>query len=411
MGNDFWSKPLIWFRRLFQSALLVLTVSLMPCMVFWLRTGNSRGLGKNAAADMEGVRIQVNNSTVSVENFLIFMISVDYQPDMEEEALKAFAVTARSSLYAHLNRYFQEADVSDSGAESSNNSVKDTDTVNTGKTEQQYRTVNAGKLDVEYYEPGEMACAFGDAAELEGKEHWSDIYRYVKKAVELTGGQYLTYTEESGKTGTADTEDAAGSEIDAAEKADAGAVDTAGAASPVDALWHGYSAGNTRFYEGNLTGEDDGISLYSPQLKSMDGKDGQLARAVMITVYSRRELAKLMWEIPGTEDILEENNLLSSYIMIENRDSSGYIEEISLGNRKMTGEEAAKLLQVASGCFYVSDLSDDRLKIMTFGSGRGYGMSLAGASVMASQGADYREILEYYFPVCQVNNFSFLRTE
>lgn len=348
-------------------------------MVFWFRTGNSRGLRGTVASDTDGVWIQVNNRTVSVENFLIFMISVDYQPDMEEEALKAFAVAARSSLYAHLNRYQREAEASESGTEAAEDPAEDTDTVNTEKTEQKYRTVNAGGLGVEYYEPGEMACAFGEAAELEGKDHWSDIYRYVKRAVELTGGQYLTYD--------------------------------AGTAAPVDALWHGYSAGSTRFYEGNLTGEKDGISLYSPQLKPMDGKDGQLARAVTIMVYSRREMAELLWEIPGTEDILEGKKTLSSYIIIESRDSSGYIEEISLGNRKMTGEEAAQLLQVSSGCFYVSDLSGDSLKIMSFGSGGGYGMSLAGASVMASQGADYREILEYYFPVCQVNNFSSFRTE
>lgn len=324
-------------------------------MVYWFRTGNSRGLEEHSLMDTAGVRIQVNNHTVNVENFLIYMISVDYQPAMEEEALKAFTVAARSSLYAHLNRYFQEN-----------------------------QTVKADELGVKYYEPGKMACAFGEAAELEGKDHWSDIYRYVKKAVEMTGGQYLTYTERNGETGTMDA---------------------------VDALWHAYSAGNTRFYEGNLTGDEDGISLYCPQLKSMDGKDSGLARAVTITVYNRRELAELLWEIPGTEDILEEKKSLSSYITIENRDSAGYITEMSLGNRKMTGEEAAQLFQVSSGCFFVSDLSDGSLKIVTFGSGRGYGMSLAGASVMASQGADYREILEYYFPVCRVNNFSPLRTE
>ena len=170
-------------------------------------------------------------------------------------------------------------------------------------------------------------------------------------------------------------------------------------------------AGKTRYYQGNLTGKSDGISLYSPVLKSMDGKDRDLVQSVRITVYTRRELAALLWELPGTEDILEEERLLSSYFIIKNRDSSGCIEEMSLGNRKMTGEEAARLLQVSSGCFYVSNISGDRLKITVYGSGRGYGMSLAGASVLAAQGADYKEILEYYFPVCQLNNISVFGTE
>lgn len=327
-------------------------------------------MAEDALTDMAGVRIQVNNCTVNVENFLIFMISVDYQPDMEEEALKAFAVAARSSLYAHLNRYLQETAAESDGEE------------------QNYKTIHADKLGVMYDEPAEMVCVFSEAAGLEGKEHWADIYDYVKKAVEMTGGQYLVCTDKGRETEAAEAESV-----------------------PVDVLWHGCSAGNTRFYEGNLTGQEDGISLYSPQLKSMDGKDGEFSRAVTITVYSRRELAQLLWEIPGTEDILEKEKILSSYITIENRDSSGYITEMSLGNREMTGEEAAQLLQVSSGCFYVSDLSDDSLKIVTFGIGRGYGMSLAGASAMALQGADYREILEYYFPVCGVNNFTSLGTE
>ncbi|MDD7388813.1 MAG: SpoIID/LytB domain-containing protein [Lachnospiraceae bacterium] len=368
--NSFLLKPLIWFRRLFLTFLLIFTVSMVPCMVYWFRTGSSRGLAEDALTDMAGVRIQVNNCTVNVENFLIFMISVDYQPDMEEEALKAFAVAARSSLYAHLNRYLQETAAESDGEE------------------QNYKTIHADKLGVMYDEPAEMVCVFSEAAGLEGKEHWADIYDYVKKAVEMTGGQYLVCTDKGRETEAAEAESV-----------------------PVDVLWHGCSAGNTRFYEGNLTGQEDGISLYSPQLKSMDGKDGEFSRAVTITVYSRRELAQLLWEIPGTEDILEKEKILSSYITIENRDSSGYITEMSLGNREMTGEEAAQLLQVSSGCFYVSDLSDDSLKIVTFGIGRGYGMSLAGASAMALQGADYREILEYYFPVCGVNNFTSLGTE
>ena len=67
----------------------------------------------------------------------------------------------------------------------------------------------------------------------------------------------------------------------------------------------------------------------------------------------------------------------------------------------MAGEEAARLLKLSSGCFYVSDAGDS-IKFVTFGTGRGYGMSLAGACVMASGGADYKEILEYYFPMCRV---------
>lgn len=361
-------------RWLGVSVLLVSGVMVLPCLVFWICTGNATGLCGSMAMDAAGVRIQVDNKTVDVEKFLIFVISVDYLPDMEEQALKAFAVAARSSLYAHMNSYLKSSD-------------RD--------------VMEAAQLGIDYYEPGEMVCAFEQAAEQEGNGHWSEVYQYVKEAVESTAGQYLSYTAKIEAEGSQADGDQDGTDI----------LPSWQKLQPVDALWHENSAGKTRYYQGNLTGKSDGISLYSPVLKSMDGKDRDLVQSVRITVYTRRELAALLWELPGTEDILEEERLLSSYFIIKNRDSSGCIEEMSLGNRKMTGEEAARLLQVSSGCFYVSNISGDRLKITVYGSGRGYGMSLAGASVLAAQGADYKEILEYYFPVCQLNNISVFGTE
>lgn len=326
-----------------KALLLEFLAMLVPCMVLWFYTGNSRGLQEQNPITADTVQILVDNRSMDVETFLIHMISVDYQAGMEKEALKALAVAERSHLYAHL---------SEAG------------------------TVEADQLGVVYQKPAEMAYSL---EQTESDRHWSDIYQDIKEAVEATSGEYLIYCGEEMENQTNREEMAA----------------------PVDAMWHAISAGNTRFYAGNLSGEEDGISLYSPEQKSMDGKDGMLPEAIKITVYTRRELAKLLWEISGTEEILEENYSLSSLFQIEKRDDSGYIEELSIGNRKMTGEEAAQLLQLSSGCFYVSDV-EDSIKITTFGTGRGYGMSLAGASVMASQGADYEEILEYYFPVCQI---------
>ena len=232
-------------------------------------------------------------------------------------------------------------------------------------------------------------------AEADG--HWSDGYKRIKSAVKKTSGEYLVWSGQ-----------------------------------PADVMWHAISAGNTRFYSGNETWTSDGISLFCPELKSMDGNDGALPEAVTITTYTRRQLAELIWEISGTEDILtEEEKALSSWFQINERDSTGYITEMYIGDRKMTGEEAAQLLQLSSGCFYLSDVdmdldsnltsnlalksgsesglnadsesdSADCLKILTFGSGTGYGMSLAGAKVMAEQGTDYQKILAYYFPVCEI---------
>lgn len=377
----------VLLENMAKAVLAELIVMLLPCMVFWFHTGNSRGLAEEGRENgFWNVQIEVDHYRMNVENFLIHMISVDYQPNMEEEALKALAVAERSHLYAYLSRYR----IQQQGEEDSESSSRAE-----SKKERQKMLVSAEKLGVSYHTPGQMVYSLRQTAEKTG-EDWFALYETIKKAVQDTSGHFLTdLKEESGEKAENGSEES--------EKKSAGF-------SPVDVPWHAVSAGKTRFYAGNRSGQEDGISLNCPQLKAMEGKDRDLAQAVTIRLYTRRELAKRLWEIPGTEDILEEKKTLSSCITIEKRDNSGYIEELSIGSRRMTGEEAAELLTLSSGCFYIFDLEKKseadqnaaELKIVTFGSGTGYGMSLAGASVMAAAGADYKEILEYYFPVCQL---------
>ncbi|MDO5411518.1 MAG: hypothetical protein Q4F21_13920, partial [Lachnospiraceae bacterium] len=226
------------------------------------------------------------------------------------------------------------------------------------------RVIKAEVLGVEYESPGEMVHSLEKAS---GIKHWSEAYQSIKTAVKKTEGRCLTFAKNRA----------------------------------ADVMWHRISPGMTRYYKGNLTGKSDGISVCCPELKSMDAQDKMLPEAVNTVIYDRRLLAELLWEIPGTEQILEESQPLSSFFQVEKRDKTGYIEEITVGNRKMTGEEAAALLKVASGCFYVSDLGSG-IKLLVYGDGTGYGMSLAGADEMAGKGADYQEILEYYFPVCKI---------
>ena len=387
-----------------KAVLLMLILMAAPCMVLWFHTGNSQGLdapGINTEdSSMEGIQIMVDSRLLNVETFLIYMISVDYSADMEEETLKALAVAARSKLYAHLKAYKDTADEQTAvktDEQTAEQTVVKTDEQTTeqiaAKTDDQ-TAVGADELNINWQSPGEMVSSL-QQAEADG--HWSDGYKRIKSAVKKTSGEYLVWSGQ-----------------------------------PADVMWHAISAGNTRFYSGNETWTSDGISLFCPELKSMDGNDGALPEAVTITTYTRRQLAELIWEISGTEDILtEEEKALSSWFQINERDSTGYITEMYIGDRKMTGEEAAQLLQLSSGCFYLSDVdmdldsnltsnlalksgsesglnadsesdSADCLKILTFGSGTGYGMSLAGAKVMAEQGTDYQKILAYYFPVCEI---------
>ena len=70
---------------------------------------------------------------------------------------------------------------------------------------------------------------------------------------------------------------------------------------------------------------------------------------------------------------------------------SGYILEIKVGNRTVTGKEVRSALDLRSASFTIAyDSGTDRFTIRTQGYGHGVGLSQYGADYMARQGADFR---------------------
>ena len=77
---------------------------------------------------------------------------------------------------------------------------------------------------------------------------------------------------------------------------------------------------------------------------------------------------------------------------------SGYILEIKVGNRTVTGKEVRSALDLRSASFTIAyDSGTDRFTIRTQGYGHGVGLSQYGADYMARQGADFRKILTHYY--------------
>lgn len=319
--------------------------------------------------------------------------------------------------------------------------------------------VSAASIGVSYDQPGEMLLHL---KEQDGNGTWIYGMNRIKEAIEKTRGMYLSYTEKKGeeeKHNAEQSQEAAATEYPGslgademnqkkqeskdgmaterqteepgkemqteemqteeipAEKTMKPEQETSvdkdsrssqrwnfAAAPAVDVLWHINSAGKTRMYAGS-SADETGISLYSPPLKSMDGKDETEADRIQLITYDRRTLAKLLWEIPGTEGILvqEAEDNLSDILQNTVRDSVGYIETIQIGSAVYTGETAAKLLKLPSGCFYWAETEDgEALRFVSYGTGSGYGISLRGAENMAENGCGYRKILEYYYPVCSI---------
>ena len=76
--------------------------------------------------------------------------------------------------------------------------------------------------------------------------------------------------------------------------------------------------------------------------------------------------------------------------------NTNHVEEIVINNKKYTGVEFRKLLNLKSTDFEI-EINDINIKITTKGHGHGVGMSQYGANSMAIEGKNYEDIIKYYY--------------
>lgn len=74
----------------------------------------------------------------------------------------------------------------------------------------------------------------------------------------------------------------------------------------------------------------------------------------------------------------------------------GYVKNVEICGEKISSEDFCTALELRSRCFTLKS-NDDNIKINVIGNGHMVGMSQYGADYMARQGADYEEILKYYY--------------
>lgn len=92
-------------------------------------------------------------------------------------------------------------------------------------------------------------------------------------------------------------------------------------------------------------------------------------------------------------------------IEIHSRDAAGYVKELTVGTETISGEEFRKRFGWNSACFSISEV-DGRIRVVTKGLGHGFGLSQNTAENMASEGADYKEILSYFYPGTELRELS-----
>lgn len=73
-----------------------------------------------------------------------------------------------------------------------------------------------------------------------------------------------------------------------------------------------------------------------------------------------------------------------------------------IGGRMISGSELCDMLGTET-CEFDISTSDSEVTLSAYGIGHGYGMSICGADTMAESLADYKKILEHYYPQLTLN--------
>ncbi len=163
--------------------------------------------------------------------------------------------------------------------------------------------------------------------------------------------------------------------------------------APVKPYYHFVSNGMTRAYE-------DGSC---PYLKIADtNKDLEEKGFLSVISYTLQDfITQIETNIPNSG--LHKNDTLKDNIQIISRDSSGYVTKIQIGNVLMSGDDFINLFHLNSPSFTIT-FQDEQLKIITKGTGHGYGISLSYALRLAKQDKSCEEIISYFYENVEIKN-------
>ena len=163
---------------------------------------------------------------------------------------------------------------------------------------------------------------------------------------------------------------------------------------PILAVFHAQSAGKTEASENVWTSA-------LPYLKSVDSEEDKNAPN---NEYTCTLSAKDVWNKLSAFGKLSQSEEELSFSNIE-RSDAGYIQNVRVGGMNLTGLQVRQALGLRSANFQV-ERKGDSFVFVTHGYGHGAGMSQYGASFLAQEGMDYREILCHYYQGISFENIA-----
>lgn len=215
------------------------------------------------------------------------------------------------------------------------------------------KTMNGEDLPFQYLSKEELK-------EKWGEKNWETYYGRLRKAVIETAGTYMTYDGEY-----------------------------------IEAYYHPVSIGTTVSAK-ELLGKDIAY------LQSVDsGKDVESKEYMNMQQFSYEEVKERL----QSNGVTVEDADVKEKLKIEEKTKLGYVKTLAVGKKTVTGEQWAEWFSLSSTNFYLEDY-DGSLRMIALGKGRGLGLSQYGANEMAKDGADFEEILKYYYQKITLNKIT-----
>ena len=256
-----------------------------------------------------------------MEEYLYGVLSSEMPSTFDEEALKAQAVAARTYVIYKIENNIKSGH---KGADICTNSSH-----------------------------CQAYTSYENLKNIKGKDWMDSDYVKVKKAIDETKGQILTYNNKA-----------------------------------ILPLYFSTSSGKTE-------NSEDVFSTKYPYLVSVDSPYEKQSPKY-ITTYSI-EKSKFIKYIKNSYPQLSVSlSQLNNQVNIESRTEGGCVKIIRIGNIKLSGIQIRKILNLNSANFTI-DYSGNEMKFTIKGYGHGVGMSQWGAQGMAQKGYKYYDILFHYF--------------
>ena len=324
-------KPFIFVLLLSFS---LVTVSVVGSLIFYDDNPSSSVVKKKITKEITYEKINKDSPIINVynvdknkiemidiEEYLYGVLSSEMPSTFDEEALKAQAIAARTYVI-----YKMENNIT-SGHKNS--------------------AVCTNSAHCQAY------TSYEDLKKIKGEDWIKSDYVKVKKAVDDTKGQIVTYEKKA-----------------------------------ILPLYFSTSSGKTE-------NSKDVFSTQYPYLVSVDSPYEQNSPKYL-TTYSIKKSKFIKY----IKNIYPQINIsldkLDKEVSIVDRTDGGCVKIIEVGNVKISGTEMRKILNLNSANFTIN-YNNDEMNFTVKGYGHGVGMSQWGAEGMAKKGYKYYDILFHYF--------------